>query len=284
MSGALRSDELLDGGAEHARFARILDEDPELGERLPADVWRIATGLLTARVVRVDSHRWEPPASAPSDNALGLLVLEGLFGRRVRVGRAVATELLGAGDILRPWDEGGVQRVLPAETDWRVFRPARLAVLDDRITAMIGRRPELTVAVASRLLRRVRAAHYLTAVSHTTRIEDRLLAVFWHLADNWGRVTPDGIRVPLRLTHEVLGEIVGAQRPSVTVALGRLRDHGHLMPDAGGGWILKSQPGRPFAGDDGTSGGSRSVSVTSPAGPRGARGRSPEPSSADPPL
>jgi CRP/FNR family transcriptional regulator, cyclic AMP receptor protein len=233
--GALRS-------RAYPESSYILEEDPDLAERLPADLRRDATRLLRAPVVVVDSPRWQPPASEPSANTFGLLVLEGLMGRRIRLGPAVATELLGSGDILRPWDRPTLEHLIPAEADWRVFRPARLAVLDDRITALIGRRPELIVGFASRLFRRARYAHYLMAISHLTRVEDRLRAALWHIASNWGRVTPAGVRVPFRLTHEVLGEIIGAQRPSVTLAIGHLTQRDELAQAPGGEWILTGDP------------------------------------------
>jgi Mn-dependent DtxR family transcriptional regulator len=50
-------------------------------------------------------------------------------------------------------------------------------------------------------------------------------------------MTPDGIVVPLRLTHETLGALVAARRPSVTSALGRLADAG-LLRRGDGVWLL----------------------------------------------
>jgi predicted GNAT family acetyltransferase len=33
------------------------------------------------------------------------------------------------------------------------------------------------------------------AIAHYPRIDRRLLMLMWHLADRWGRVTPNGIRI-----------------------------------------------------------------------------------------
>src|SRR6202012_2180193 len=113
----------------------------------------------------------------------------GRIGRRVRIGPAVETELLSCGDILRPWDEPTLWGMIPPELDWRIFRPTRLAVLDERITGLIGRRRELVITFSGRLLRRARSIAYLTAISHITRVEDRLIVTLWHIASSWGRVT-----------------------------------------------------------------------------------------------
>ncbi len=192
-------------------------------------------------MISVSRPRWEPPDLDPA-TTYGLMVLEGLLGRRVRIGPAVGTELLSRGDILRPWDEPTLWGMIPPELDWRVFRPTRLAVLDQRITTLIGRRPQLVVNFSGRILRRARSVAYIMAISHHSRVEDKLLVTLWHLASSFGRVTSEGVVIPFRLTHEVLGEIVGAQRPSVTTALGRLQDTHQIKRAAGGGYVMLADP------------------------------------------
>jgi len=213
----------------------------------------MAGDLLQAPTIRAEAAVWTPPA-LEARTSYGLLVLSGLLVRRVRVGRAVSSELLGAGDILRPWEEPGQWGAIPPRSEWRVLVPARLAVLDEHITRQIGRWPELTVAFSNRLVRRQRHAEYLAAVSHLPRVEDRLLAALWHLADNWGTVTPVGVRVPVRLTHELLGEIVGARRPSVTTAIHGLERSGQLRRERGGGFLLVGDPSRRDAAGTGEAG------------------------------
>jgi CRP/FNR family cyclic AMP-dependent transcriptional regulator len=81
------------------------------------------------------------------------------------------------------------------------------------------------------------------AISHLAKVEDKLLVALWHLASTWGRVTPQGVYVPLALTHTVLGEVVGAYRPSVTVAMQRLHDRGEVTRTSEGGYLLTGDPG-----------------------------------------
>jgi hypothetical protein len=228
-------------GRRGQQVAFILAEDPDLGEGLPPNVRRAATELLRARVIVVNRPRWQPPELDPR-RTYGLLLLDGLIGRRVRVGRAVSTELLSAGDILRPWEEPCVWNLIPPEVDWRVFRPTRVAILDERVTRLICTRPELAIAFSGRLYRRARHAEYIMAISHLPKVEHKLLATLWHLASNWGRVTPEGVYIPFRLTHEVLGEILGAKRPSVTTAMTHLQRRGEVTVGAGGGYLLKGDP------------------------------------------
>jgi hypothetical protein len=229
------------GRQSREQVAFILVEDPDLGEGLPPDLRRAATELLRARVIAVNRPRWQPPDLDPR-TAYGLLLLEGLIGRRIRIGRAVSTELLSTGDILRPWEEPCLWNLIPPEVDWRVFRPTRVAILDERITRIICSRPELAIAFSGRLYRRVRHAEYIMAISHLPKVEHKLLATLWHLASNWGRVTPQGVYMPFRLTHEVLGEILGAKRPSVTTAMSHLQRRGEVEIGEGGGYLLKGNP------------------------------------------
>lgn len=46
--------------------------------------------------------------------------------------------------------------------------------------------------------------------AHLPRVEDRLLLTLWMLAERCGRVTPEGIVLPLALSHEALGRLAAA--------------------------------------------------------------------------
>lgn len=225
-------------GRAGAPGVRILEVDPDLGAGLTEPDLAAAKRALVAPVLRISGTRWQPPAYEP-DTTYGLLVLDGLIGRRLGVGRAVATELLSVGDIVRPWEEEPFWGLNEPTLEWRVFQPSRLAVLGPDVTTLMGRRPQLVVNFSSRLLRRVRSAAYLMAVSHQTRVEDRLMETLWYLASTWGRVTPRGTRIPFRITHEVLSEILGAQRPSVTTAFGSLMEQGLVEREPDGTFLMR---------------------------------------------
>jgi hypothetical protein len=80
------------------------------------------------------------------------------------------------------------------------------------------------------------------AVCHLRRVDTRLLVLLWHLADRWGTVQREGVHVPMRLTHQMLGRLVGAQRPSVTTALKQLSDSGRVIRLEDGTWLLQGRP------------------------------------------
>jgi DNA-binding transcriptional ArsR family regulator len=62
------------------------------------------------------------------------------------------------------------------------------------------------------------------------------------MADRWGKVTPEGVHVPLKLTHQLLGRVIGAQRPSVTTALKQLMEDGLVSRREDGTWLLHGDP------------------------------------------
>lgn len=219
---------------------RLLREDPDLAENMPPDARELATELIRVRTFRVPKGPWKPPAL--DRGALGLLLLEGLMVRTLRLGRVSSFEVVGPTDIIRPWEDDLIPSLVPALTDWRVLEPARVALLDTRTTELIGHWPELCAAVGGRLLRRSRSLAYLMAAQHFVRVEDRLLATLWHLASMWGRVTPRGTVVPFRLTHEMLASIIGAQRPTTTTSIHSLELQGRLVRDDRRHYVLLGDP------------------------------------------
>jgi CRP-like cAMP-binding protein len=169
-------------------------------------------------------------------------VLDGLLAHELRLGSGASAELLGAGDLLRPWDEIQAQSISDWSVSWRVLEPTRLAVLDRRFATVASRWPALLDVILRRSVMRARAAGFLRAVTHLTRVDDRLIVVMWFLAERWGRVRPEGVVLPLKLTHQLLAALVGAKRPSVTTALGELTTAGLLERRDDGSWLLLGEP------------------------------------------
>jgi hypothetical protein len=48
--------------------------------------------------------------------------------------------------------------------------------------------------------------------------------------------------VPLTLSHRLLGELVGARRPTVSTALATLSRHGKLIRRSDDSWLLADEP------------------------------------------
>lgn len=217
-------------------MAFLLHEDPDLAERIPPGERERATELLRVRVFTVPEGAWDPPNI--DHGSIGLLILSGLMVRKIYLGAHASADLVGPGDIGRPWEDALIPGLLPYLSEWIVLKEARVALLDERVTRATGHWPELGAMVAARFVRRSRSLAYLMAAHSFRRTDHRLLAALWHLGSIWGRVTPDGIRVPFRLTHEMLAEIVSARRPSVSVAMGELEQQGLVSREPSGCYVL----------------------------------------------
>lgn len=229
--------------------ARVLEEDADLWERVPANDRARATAVGVAQARALERGIWDEP-DRPGDHpdGFGLLVLDGVLARRVTLGRFDCTELLGSGDLLRPWTfTWSATASVPSQVTWNVVEPVRLASLDRRFATAMAPWPEVSVALMDRLVQRARWLAFQLAVSHVVRVDTRLLLMLWHFADRWGRMTKDGARVHLPVTHGVLASVVGARRPSVTTALGRLQDARQIERVGAGEWLLYGAPPEDYA-------------------------------------
>jgi CRP/FNR family cyclic AMP-dependent transcriptional regulator len=232
------------GFSGRAERVVVLQADPELAGRLTGARRAHAERMSVAATLWRDRGRWRArdDAGAGRDGA-GLLVLEGMLVRRVGLQGRFGAELLGTGDLLQPAEHDGQAATVPFEATWRILAPLRLAVLDLAWMARMAPFPEVAAELTRRLMVRSRRLATMLAIAHHHRLEDRLRLFFWELADRYGRVTPHGVRLEPVLTHELIGHLVGAYRPSVSVALARLEEDGHVRRDAGGLLLLGSPPG-----------------------------------------
>src|SRR4051794_36485090 len=212
-----------------AGWVPLLQVDGELAERLPEATYAEAAQLAIAPTEWLDPGEWrpDPPPAAERASHLGLLVIDGFLARRVRVLDRPATELLGPGDLLLPWEPDRTEP-FSAGARWEVLELARVAVLDRRFTALLGRWPDITAALVGRAVSRSRAFAPTIAISQLVGVDLRLLALLWHIAQRWGIPGDDGTVLPMHLTHELLGSLISAQRATVTRALGRLSDDGRV--------------------------------------------------------
>lgn len=222
---------------------RVVDAYPELTELLDREQERLARQHLVAELHTIAPGVWRPRREfSPEPGHLGMLVLEGVLMRDVVFDQTLATELVGRGDLVRPSDHDGQDAPVPFDIVWQVVQPVRLAVLDRNFARAAAHWPETLEVVMRGAVRRAQSLAIALAVSHLRHVDARLHVLMWYLADRWGKVRPDGVNVPLKLTHQALGRLVGAQRPSVTTALKQLAETGLLTRADDGTWLLHGDP------------------------------------------
>jgi hypothetical protein len=200
-----------------AAEVRLLDVDPDLGALLDAARREQAQRELIVRGHCLPIGPWDVSRLANATvQDIGLLIVTGVVARELLIGDQVSTELLGPGDLIRPWQPVSRTALLPVDVVWTVLSPVSLVALDRRFAVQITHYPEITATLLDRLNERSLRLATTQAISQLTRVERRLTALFWHLAERWGRVSRDGVIVPLALTHQLLGQLVGARRPRVS--------------------------------------------------------------------
>ena len=227
---------------------QLLEADPELARGLDARQIREVSQRLLVRAVTIPRGTWSPGRMLhEGSRPIGLLVLDGLVVREATVGDHPSAELLGPGDLLRAWEDGDSEVLLPRSVRWTALTSARVAVIDHALAVRAAQWPEIFASLVERAARRAERLVVMQAIGHLTRVDDRLLALLWCLAERWGRVVPGGVLVHLKLPHRTLAGMVGARRPSVTTALGQLMDRGDIERRPDGCWLLRGQPPEPRA-------------------------------------
>ena len=221
----------------------LLELDPDLGQLLPDERLSAARHELRVSVRTLESGPWDVDRlSGASREHVGLLVLDGVIAREVLVSDTISTELLGPGDVVRPWRLQDGSGLLQHTVRWNVLSRSRFALLDRRLGAELSRYPEVNAAIIDRVSERAQRLAVTQAISQLNRVDRRLLALFWHLAERWGRITADGVALPMTLSHRMLGQLVGARRPTVSTALGELVRQGELARRDDGSWLLTGTP------------------------------------------
>ena len=87
----------------------------------------------------------------------------------------------------------------------------------------------------------------LLLLSRVRPAETRLFQLLLWLGQRFGRVNSQGVSLSfddMNLTHRQLAEISGATRVTVTKALSRFRQEGHLIKDGRDDWLLHPSLGR----------------------------------------
>jgi CRP/FNR family transcriptional regulator, cyclic AMP receptor protein len=210
--------------------------DPAFDAAVPADQ-RARAARFTADVHLLRPGPWAADESdTQGRRRFAALVLSGLLCQEVSLAGRPSAELLGPGDVVRPWQSD--DQSIPCHLHWTCINTASVAILDQRFVAAARRWPALMTVIFERLADQLHNAQRRAVITGLPRVEQRLVALFWQLADRWGLVRPEGIVIGLKLTHEFLGRLIAARRSTVSLALGALAADGLLTRDEVGCWTL----------------------------------------------
>src|SRR5215207_7228178 len=225
-------------GAAPGRFHQVtlLRADRGLRDAIAAHEVAFAERVVIARRHDLDPGPWSPQMLVVKDeHPFAALLLRGVVTHEIMLAGRCSASLFGPGDCFRPWH--AIDTALPCTARWETSG-AVIAVLDERFLTAARRWPGLAAVILERLAQQLDVSALRTAIVGLPRVEQRVLAAFWQLAERWGIVRPHGIVVRLALTHALIGHLVGAQRPTVSLALQALAEDGLLRRTEPTVWTL----------------------------------------------
>jgi CRP/FNR family cyclic AMP-dependent transcriptional regulator len=236
---ALWSQPQDDGALAASRRSRValLQIDAGLRAAVPELERPLAERAVVVPSRELGPGQWRTEDLRADGDALGALVVRGLGTRQITIAGRRSAELLGPGDVFRPW--ASADPVIPAESRWASGSRVVVAVLDERFVAAARRWPQLFAVVHERLAEQLERSTMRAAIMSLPRVEQRILGIFWQLAERWGTVRSEGVVVELAITHELIGQLIGAQRPTVSLALQALAGEGLLQRTSHDSWLLR---------------------------------------------
>jgi CRP-like cAMP-binding protein len=217
---------------------RLFDAEPDLIRFLGPEESEEARETQLP-VHSLDKGEAEIKALFDETGAFGGLVLEGMLLQSLRLGNHSGLRLLGPGDVLSITQTP--RSILVIESTCRATVPTRLALLEQEMITAIKRWPQITAGLHAHTGEQSERLVTQLMICQLPRVDERIMALMWLLAESWGQVTPNGTFLPIPLTHAALGGLIGARRPTVTLALGNLASAGALRRHQRG-WLLTGSP------------------------------------------
>jgi CRP/FNR family cyclic AMP-dependent transcriptional regulator len=222
----------------------LLEVEPDLAEVL-SDEQRAEARRFWLPVAAVDKGG-DVAGLLEESGAFGAIVLEGMLVQALQISEDPTLRLIGPGSFVPPAHPPQSMPVVGA----RLFVPvpSRLVLLGEQLLIAARRWPWIVSSLHARMLEHSERLATQLAICQLPRVEDRLMAMMWLLAESWGRVTPAGTRLRISLSHEVLGGLVGARRPTVTLALSKLAERGSLIRHDDE-WLIVEPPVAPVSAE-----------------------------------
>ena len=178
----------------------------------------LADGLPQLRLAPGDAlDRTTLPETALILVSDGLVVMRTSFPGSTR---RMITCHAGAGALLLPPENGDVLVALTEAALVTISADTRDELLSSREAARL-----LVDGLEETLRQKHGAIVSLSHLHHVDRVREKLI----ELAREHGRVGRDGIRLDFPLTHDLLGEMVGSARETVTRALDELQREGFVV-------------------------------------------------------
>lgn len=211
---------------------------PDIAAQLAPQERGVAERALVAPLVTAHDGDLAAALAVESGDAFDFVLVEGMVLKETTLARSSALELLGPGDVLAPPLSATRQLEFRAVSRYVAHGDVSIATLGVRFTRVAVRWPQISDFLHAQIAEQAHRVSMHLAMLHLPRAGDRILALFAELGERFGRVTPDGIRIDVPLSHELIGRLTASRRPTATLALQDLSDQGLLTRLADNSWKL----------------------------------------------
>lgn len=135
-------------------------------------------------------------------------------------GKMVILALLGPGDLIgdATWEAGEHDTYAEAVEDTRLYEIGREAFEN-----LVREKPDFALRLIQIIGVRLKQAQARIEDLVFRPVPSRVARLLLTLAESYGIVTPNGIKVEFRLTHQEIANMVGSSRVTVTQILNRMR-------------------------------------------------------------
>lgn len=178
------------------------------------------------------------PAFQPGEPARHVLLVRSGFLRLVEPASGAVPERTVA--VAGPWELAGEEGMDEGTRRYRCIagEPATYQALEGTAVFHVLKSTRRTFgALLEGFARDLECTRHLATGSCRPSVRERLAYVLLDLARRWGRTEKEGVLVPHRVTHQVLADLAGAHRSTVTTTLNDWIYEG-LLKEAERGYLL----------------------------------------------
>ena len=200
-----------DAGASAGVLAELGDEASEVARR--------STSLALRRGEVCDVSRDDDAALVAVEEGFVLISTDTGNGSGQPVGRRIIVATGQPGLLLVP--PGRDERL-------EALTAARITIVPtDSLRALLGR-PSTAEAILDAFVEALRERQ--TTIRNCTHVRhsERVRQTLFQLARSYGRVVPHGVRIDFPLTHQLLADMTGSARETVSLAISDLVHEGFL--------------------------------------------------------
>jgi CRP/FNR family transcriptional regulator len=135
-------------------------------------------------------------------------------------GRTVILALLGPGDLIGEAAWETAERDTYAETleDTRLYQLTK-----ESFESLVRQNPEFALRLIQVTGERLKQAQARIEDLVFRQVPSRVARLLVNMAENHGKVTPNGIKLEFSLTHQEIADMVGSSRVTVTQVLNKFR-------------------------------------------------------------